>query len=86
MPTIEALDYERFSYEDPNARPLALDEAVKQAAERRRADPSSFYRVESTDATATGFRVERISMASAYAGFVARLAQRFVRGATYRKS
>jgi hypothetical protein len=79
MFTVEAQDYERFTYDDPNGPPLALDEAVKKATELRRTDPKNFYRVEATDSNATGFRIEKVSVASVYAEFIARFAQRFVR-------
>ncbi len=79
MATVEAQDYERFTYDDPNGRPLALDEAIKKAIELRRADPKNFYRVESTDMNTTAFRIQKISIDSVYADFATRFAKKFVR-------
>jgi hypothetical protein len=68
MPTLESLDYERFSFDDP----LTLDEAVKKAEALRRKDASSFYRVEHTNESRTTFTVKKVPKASVYADFVAR--------------
>jgi hypothetical protein len=87
MPMLDAaVEYDHFSYDESSSRPLSLDEAVKKAAELRKADSANFYRVEATDVTATGFRVEKVSVASVYADFVSRFAQRFMRHAVSRKA
>lgn len=75
MPTLDALEYERFSYDETNPNPLSLDEAVKQAAELRRSDPTNFYRVESADENNASFKVTKVPVASVYADFLARAAK-----------
>jgi hypothetical protein len=67
MPTIEAREYERFSYDDP----LTLDEAVKKASELRRRDSANFYRVENVDEGRNAFTVKKVPVASVYADFIA---------------
>lgn len=76
MPTLESLEYERFSYDESA---LTLDEAVKKASDLRKKDSESFYRVEPAG---DGFTVKKVSMSSVYAEFLARavkLTRRFSR-------
>ncbi len=86
MPTLDALEYECFSYDEGNTAPLALDEAVKKAAELRKADSANFYRIEAMDSSATAFRVEKVPAASIYAEFISRFSRKFVRHASSRKA
>lgn len=72
MPTLEAQDYERFSYDEA---PLTLDEAVKKARDLRQGDSSNFYRVELASESGTDFTVKKVSKASVYADFIARVAK-----------
>ena len=72
MPTLEALEYERFSYDE---RPLTLDEALAKAAELRRKDSSNFYRIEHINEGRTAFRIKKVSATSVYADFAARVAK-----------
>ena len=79
MPTLDATEYERFSY-DEAAPSMTLDEAVKKAAELRKADSERFHRIETNDGNT--FRVESVSRAEVYANFLARSARmmsKFVR-------
>ena len=73
MPTLEHTEYERFSYEE-NVASLSLDEAIKRASDLRKADSTHFYRIERVDPTSDAFRVDKVSVASAYAEFMARIA------------
>ena len=73
MPTLEAQEYERFSYDEANLHPLSLEEAVKKAAELRRKDSSNFYRVECADEAHTTFTVKTVPVSFVYADFVARV-------------
>jgi hypothetical protein len=75
MPTLEALDYERFSYDEANQHPLTLDEAVKKAAESRRKDSTNFYRIVHVDDGRTTFVVKKVPVASVYADFMTRVAK-----------
>ena len=79
MPTLEAQDYEQFSYDDASQRPLTLDEAVKKAAELRRKDSTNFYRVVFADDSHTSFLIKPEPVASVYADFVARVVKRMGR-------
>jgi hypothetical protein len=78
MPTMESIDYERFSYGEA-APSLTLDEAVKKARELRRQDSGNFYRIEAVDESANAFRIEKVSSASLYTEFIARLAKALTR-------
>jgi hypothetical protein len=73
MPTLDATEYERFSFDEANRAPLSLDEAVKQAREKRSSDPANFYRVKMADEGQMTFYVAKISKASVYADFLARV-------------
>jgi hypothetical protein len=75
MPVLDSLDYERFSYDDPSAESMSLDEAVKKAKELRKGDSQHFYRIEAIDQDSNSFRVEKVSVASVYAEFLARIAK-----------
>jgi hypothetical protein len=78
MPTLEIQDYEHFRYDES---PLTLDEAVKKAGDLRKKDSENFYRIEPANEAGTAFTVTKVSAASIYAEFVARVsklaAQRF---------
>ena len=81
MPTLEAIDYERFSYDSPSDRALTLDEAVKQARDLRQNDKEHFYRVEWANEAHSAFKVTKVPVSSAYAEFlthVTRLMGRYV--------
>jgi hypothetical protein len=69
MPTLEAQDYERFSFDE---HPLTLDEAIKKANELRRKDSANFYRIEHTNEDRTAFAVTKVPVASVYADFIAK--------------
>jgi uncharacterized iron-regulated membrane protein len=87
MPTLEALDYERFSYDEANENPLTLDEAVKKAKALRRKDAANFYRIKHTDEGGTSFVVTKVPVSSVYADFVAHAAKvmnRYVRRIQHR--
>jgi hypothetical protein len=86
MPTLDALDYERFSYDEASVPPLALEEAVKKASELRKGDSANFYRIEPADVTGMGFRIQKVPVASVYAEFVSRFMRRFVRNGLSRKA
>lgn len=75
MPTLEALDYEKFSYHEANQHSLTLEEAVKKAAELRRKDSANFYRVEYADESHATFTVTKVPVSSVYADFIARVAK-----------
>lgn len=72
MPTLEVQDYEHFSYDDA---PLSLDEAVKKASDLRRRDSENFYRITPLNESNTSFAVKKVSIASVYAEFVARVSK-----------
>jgi len=72
MPTMEMQEYDQFRYDEPT---LTLDEAVKKASELRRKDHEHFYRIEPANDKITTFRVTKISSASVYADFLARVAK-----------
>jgi hypothetical protein len=77
MPTLEAQDYEYFSYDES---PLSLDEAIKKASELRRADAENFYRIRPANDKNTSFVVLKVPVASVYAELAARvsnMARRF---------
>ena len=67
MPTLEAQEYERFSYDEANQHSLTLDEAVRKARGLRRNDSSNFYRIEHADESGTIFTVTKVPVASVYA-------------------
>jgi hypothetical protein len=69
MPTIDATEYERFSYDEATPS-MTLEEAEKKASELRKADPSRFHRIEATGDNT--FRVDSVSKAEAYEDFLAR--------------
>jgi hypothetical protein len=75
MPTLDALDYERFSLEETT--PLSLDEAMEKANELRASDGhrDNFYRIEYADASQLSFKVTTIPASSVYAEFTTRVAQ-----------
>jgi uncharacterized iron-regulated membrane protein len=73
MPTLESLDYERFSYDEADKQSLTLDQAVKKAAELRRGDSAHFYRIEVNDIGSNSFRVDKVPVSSAYSEFIGRL-------------
>jgi hypothetical protein len=75
MPTLEAQDFERFSYDEANHDLLTLDEAVRKAADLRHNDSTNFYRVEYADDRHSAFTVTKVPVASVYADFVARVAK-----------
>jgi hypothetical protein len=72
MPTLEAREYEHFSYDES---PLTLDEAVKKASELRKNDAENFYRIEPANEDKTSFKVTKVPVASVYAGLVARVSR-----------
>ena len=73
MPMLEALDYEHFSYNEATEQSLSLDDAVKKAAELRRADPTYCYRISAVDDSFNVFIVKKVPVASVYAEFIARV-------------
>ena len=73
MPTLETLDYERFSYDEANQQPLSLDEAIKKASELRRSDKSHFYRIEFADDSNSNFRINKVAVSSVYSDFLSRV-------------
>lgn len=75
MPTLDALEYERFSYDEANQETLSLDEAIRKAQESRRSDPGNFYRVEIVDEGQARFRVKMVPASSVYAEFLSRVAR-----------
>jgi hypothetical protein len=75
MPTLEAHEYEQFSYDEANQHSLTLDEAVRKAKDLKRNDSTNFYRVVRTDDNGTTFTVTSIPIASVYADFMARVAK-----------
>jgi hypothetical protein len=79
MPTLDTLEYERFSLDQADQTPLPLDEAVKKAAELRKSDPANFYRVEYANENHTDFVVLKIEASTVYADFFARMAKLFGR-------
>jgi hypothetical protein len=79
MPTLESLDYERFSIDDADSKSLTLDEAVKKSSDLRRDDKEHFYRVLPIDDKAISFRVEKVPVAAVYAEFLARITKKFGR-------
>lgn len=75
MPTIEATEYERFSFDEAGQHALTIDEAVKKANDLRKQDAANFYRIEPADDSHTTFVVTKVPMASVYADFMARMAK-----------
>jgi hypothetical protein len=75
MPTLEAREYEQFSYDEANQHSLTLEEAVRKARDLRRNDSTNFYRVVQTDEGSNAFTVTPIPIASVYADFMARVAK-----------
>ena len=88
MPTLDATEYERFSYDEPSRAPLSLDEAVKKARELRASDASrnNFYRIEYADDSHMSFQVTTVPAASVYADFTARISQALARFWSYTRS
>jgi hypothetical protein len=70
MPTLDALDYERFSYDEANQQSLTLEEAVKKAADLRRRDSNESH---------TNFTVTKVPTAAVYADFIARVVKKMGR-------
>ncbi|MGB7546234.1 MAG: hypothetical protein WBM14_00660 [Terracidiphilus sp.] len=75
MPTLEATEYERFSFDEAGQNALTLDEAVKKAKDLRKKDAANFYRIEVADESHTTFTVTKVPVASVYADFMARVAK-----------
>jgi hypothetical protein len=75
MPTLEAREYEQFSYDEANQHSLTLEEAMRKAIDLRRNDSTNFYRVVRTDDGGNAFTVTPIPIASVYADFMARVAK-----------
>jgi hypothetical protein len=87
MPTLEAQEYDRFTFDEPIQRSLTLEEAVQKARDLRRNDSTNFYRVEQADESGVAFKVISIPVASVYADFMARVAKvtgRFARRVRHR--
>jgi hypothetical protein len=79
MPTLDSIDYERFSIDEASNPAMTLDEAVRKAREMRASDTTCFYRVEAIDQSANSFRVEKVPIAAAYADFISRIARTMFR-------
>jgi hypothetical protein len=75
MPTLEAREYEQFSYDEANQHSLSLDDAVRKAMDLRRKDSTNFYRVVPADESGNAFTVTPVPVASIYADFMARVAK-----------
>lgn len=75
MPTLEATEYERFSFDEADQNALTLDEAIKKAKDLRKNDSANYYRIEWTDDSHTAFMVKKVPVASVYADFVTRVAK-----------
>ena len=75
MPTLEATEYERFSFDEAGQHTLTLDEAVKKAKDLRKKDAANFYRIEVADESHLTFTVTKVPVASVYADFMARVAK-----------
>lgn len=73
MPVLESLDYDKFRYDEATQFPLTLDEAVKKAAELRRNDQSSFYRIEPVNEADNNFVIKKVPVGTVYAEFIARV-------------
>jgi len=82
MPSLmESTDYDLFEYRHADEPALALDEAVKRAAQLRSSDAAHFHRIVPVDSDMTSFRVESISRAAVYSELLSRwseLLNRFV--------
>lgn len=75
MPTLEATEYERFSFDEADQNALTLDEALKKAKKLRKNDAANFYRIEWADDSHTTFMVKKVPVASVYADFMSRIAK-----------
>jgi hypothetical protein len=78
MPTVDSLDYERFTFDEAPSKSLTLDEATKKAADLRKEDDRYFYRVRMVDENSGTFQVEKVAKASAYASFLERLSKTWI--------
>jgi hypothetical protein len=79
MPTVEALEYERFDFSEEASKPVPLEDAVAKAVELRKQDPNNFHRVEPADLGGSLFRVVSVSPLDVYADFRSRISKSVAR-------
>jgi hypothetical protein len=77
-----SFDYDSFDYEF-DAKPMSLEQAIREATRLGATDSQNFYRVVATDSKMRNFRVQKVSKAKAYAkqkaDFASRVAHAFTR-------
>ena len=67
---LDSREYDLFNLETADQAPLTLDEAAAKAAELRRGDKSTYYRVVPVDVNLTGFRIEKVPTEKLYTDFL----------------
>ena len=67
---IDSKEYDLFDLETVDQAPLTLDEAAAKAAELRKGDKSTFYRIVPVDVNLTGFRIEKVPNEKLYTDFL----------------
>lgn len=76
--TVDATSYDRFDYRDFDRSSSTLENAITEAAELRKRNPDTFYRVVPTDENETKFAVDALSANQVYADVLHRLWSRWV--------